>query len=73
MHVPLTSLFEPNYKFQEAKLSIVITALAFFGLMELNMRRRRRHTHGDLAQGVNKHSSAKGYFNAHVAATHMHI
>ena len=52
MHVPLTSLFEPNQKFQEAILSIIITALTWFGLMDLTMRRRRRHTHGGLAQGV---------------------
>ena len=31
MHVPLTNLFEPNQKFQEAILSIKITALTWFG------------------------------------------
>ena len=31
MHVPLTNLFEPNQKFQEAILSINITALTWFG------------------------------------------
>ena len=52
MHVPLTSLFEPNQKFQEAILSIIIAVLTWFGLMDLNMRRRHRHTQGGLAQGV---------------------
>ena len=49
MYTPLTNLFEPNQKFQEAILSIIVTALTWFGLMDLNMRRRRRHTHGGLA------------------------
>ena len=49
MYVPLTNLFEPNKKFQEAILSINISALTWFGLVGLNMRRRRRHTHGGLS------------------------
>ena len=49
MHVPLTRLFEPKQKLQEAILSLNITPLTQFGLMNLNMRRRRRHTHGGLA------------------------
>ena len=52
MYTPLTNLFEPNQKFQEAILSIIFTALTWFGLMDLSMRRRHRHTHGGLAQGV---------------------
>ena len=43
------TVFEPNQKFQEATLSINISALTWFGLIDLNMRRRRRHTHGGLA------------------------
>ena len=31
MYVPLTNLFEPNQKFQEAILSINISALTWFG------------------------------------------
>ena len=49
MYTPLTNLFEASKKFQEATLSIMITALTWFGLMDLNMRRRRSHTGGGLA------------------------
>ena len=49
LYTPLTNLFEPDQKFQEAILCIIVTALSWFGLMDLNMRRRRRRTHGGLA------------------------